>query len=60
MGFWVFAALLVIPPIHLYKQLRGAYGLSRFSAFWRLMALSLFIWIIVILFLQALLLLGAF
>ncbi|UIP06853.1 DUF3667 domain-containing protein [Erythrobacter sp. SDW2] len=58
--FWAFAALAIIPPIHLYKQLRGTYGLSRFSAFWRLMALSLFIWIIVILFLQALLLLGAF
>ncbi len=60
LGIWVFAALLVIPPIHLYKQLRGTYALSRFSALWRLMALSLFIWIVVILFLQALLVLGAF
>lgn len=60
LSFWAFTALAVVPPIHLYKQLRGTYGLSRFSAFWRLMALSLFIWIIVILFLQALLLLGAF
>ncbi|MCR2832618.1 DUF3667 domain-containing protein [Parerythrobacter lacustris] len=60
LGFGVFAALLVIPPIHLYKQLRGTYSLSRFSALWRLMALSLFIWIVVILFLQALLVLGAF
>ena len=58
LGFWAFAALTVIPPIHLYKQLRGAYGLSRFSAFWRLLALSLFIWIVLILFLQVLLLLG--
>ncbi|UAB78221.1 DUF3667 domain-containing protein [Erythrobacter sp. SCSIO 43205] len=53
-------ALLIIPPIHIYKQLRGAYDLSRFSAFWRLMVLSIFIWIIMILFLQALLLLGGF
>lgn len=60
MGYPVFAALLVIPPIHLYKQLRHTYGLSRLSAFWRLLALSLFIWVVVILFLQALLLLGAF
>lgn len=59
LNFWAFAALAVVPPVHLYKQLRGAYGLSRLSAFWRLLALSLFIWIIVILFLQALLLLGA-
>ena len=57
-GFWAFAALVMVPPIHLYKQLRGAYGLSRFSAFWRLMALSLFIWVVLILFLQTLLLLG--
>lgn len=60
LGFWAFAALTVIPPIHLYKQLRGAYALSRFSAFWRLMALSMFIWIVLTLFLQLLLLLGAF
>ncbi len=53
-------AVLIIPPIHLYKQLRGAYQLSRFSAFWRLMMLSLFIWIIVFLFIQVLLLLGLF
>ena len=25
-------ALGIIPPLHLYKQLRGAYGLSRFGA----------------------------
>lgn len=60
LGFWVFAGLTVIPPLHLYKQLRGAYGLSRFSAFWRLMALSLFIWVVLVLFLQLLLMLGAF
>ena len=53
-------AVLIIPPIHLYKQLRGAYELRRFSAFWRLLILSLFIWIIVFLFIQVLLLLGLF
>lgn len=52
--------LLLIPPLHLYKQLRGTYEIGRFSAFWRLMVLSIFIWIVVILFLQAMLLLGAF
>jgi hypothetical protein len=57
---WLFAAAVIIPPIHLYKQLRGAYQLSRFSAFWRLLALSVFIWIVIILFIQVLLLLGAF
>ncbi|MEL1249133.1 DUF3667 domain-containing protein [Aurantiacibacter gilvus] len=58
-GFLI-TAVLIIPPIHLYKQLRGAYQLRRFSAFWRLMMLSLFIWVIVFLFIQVLLLLGLF
>ncbi|MGB3165213.1 MAG: DUF3667 domain-containing protein [Alteraurantiacibacter sp.] len=49
-----------VPPVHLYKQLRHAYGLSRFSAFWRLIVLSAFIWIIIALFIQVLLMLGAF
>ena len=58
---WIGATLILLgPPIHLYKQLRGAYDLSRFSAFWRLMILSLFIWIVIALFLQTLFLIGAF
>jgi hypothetical protein len=36
---WAIGALTFAPPIHLYKQLRGTYGLSRFSAAWRLLAL---------------------
>ena len=51
---------LVIPPIHLYKHLRGAYGLSRFSAIWRLAIMAVFIVVILALFLQLLLVLGAF
>ncbi|VVS99913.1 DUF3667 domain-containing protein [Erythrobacter sp. EC-HK427] len=51
---------MLVPPIHLYKQLRYAYDLSRFGTFWRLMVLSIFIWIIILLFVQLLLLLGAF
>lgn len=51
---------LLIPPIHIYKHLRGAYGLSRFSALWRLTVLSVFILIVLAIFLQLLLLLGAF
>jgi len=52
--------MLLVPPAHIYRHLRGTYALSRFSAFWRLIALSFFIWIVALLFLQALLLLGAF
>lgn len=51
--------LLIIPPVHMYKQLRHAYELSRFSAFWRLCAMSIFIWLVVALFAWALLILGA-
>ena len=32
-------ALLLIPPVHMYRQLKGAYGLGRFSALWRSVAL---------------------
>ena len=53
-------AALFIPPIHMYKQLRGAYGLSRFSALWRLVVLQVFILIVLVLFLQLLLVIGAF
>lgn len=59
-GVWIALAVATIPPIHIYKQLRGAYGLSRFSALWRLTALLFFILVIVTLFLQILVLLGAF
>jgi len=57
---WIFSALAFIPPIHMYKQLRGTYQLSRFSALWRLAVLLVFIFIVLLLFLQLLLLLGAF
>ncbi|PNU06383.1 DUF3667 domain-containing protein [Novosphingobium guangzhouense] len=29
------AFLIFVPPLHMYRQLRGAYGISRFSALWR-------------------------
>ncbi|KLI64484.1 DUF3667 domain-containing protein [Aurantiacibacter marinus] len=56
---FVVLPLLIIPPVHLYKQLRGAYELSRFGAFWRLLVLSAFIWIVAALFFQILFLLGS-
>jgi hypothetical protein len=41
---------LGIPPVHLYKQLRGAYQLKRFSALWRTMFLAAFAFCALILF----------
>jgi hypothetical protein len=31
--------LLVVPPVHIYRQLRGAYALAWFSALWRTIVL---------------------
>jgi hypothetical protein len=47
-----------IPPLHMYRQLRGAYQLSRFSALWRTFVLLIFTSIAAGLFMTALLLLG--
>jgi hypothetical protein len=52
-------ALTFIPPIHIYKQLRGAYGVSRFGAFMRMMLLQISIVIVLTLFSTLLLILGA-
>jgi ABC-type multidrug transport system fused ATPase/permease subunit len=57
---YVVLASLLVPPIHIYKHLRGAYELSRFSAFWRLSVLSVLIVIILGMFTSLLMLLGLF
>lgn len=38
-------AMLIVPPIHMYRQLRGAYSLSRWSAGWRTFTLIIFAFI---------------
>lgn len=49
-----------IPIIHIYRQLRGAYGLRRRSALWRTFVLTnLIIFIVITAFLWVLVLLGA-
>lgn len=41
---WIWGtAIGIVPPLHLYKQLRGAYGASRFGAWVRLFLLSIMI-----------------
>lgn len=57
---WAPLLLLIGAPLHLYKQLRHAYGLTRFSAFWRFCVLLLCMQIVLVLFLLALGVLGAF
>jgi len=46
------------PPIHMYRQLRGAYSLSRWSAVWRTFLLLVFAFVAAGLFLTLLLTLG--
>jgi len=38
-GTMVGLAILIVPPIHMFRQLRGAYELSVFSTLWRTIAL---------------------
>ncbi len=51
--------LLIWPPIHMYKQLKYAYGLSRFSAAWRTFILLWFATIAASLYFMMLLTIGA-
>ena len=52
-------SLIFIPPIHMYRQLRGAYELSRFRALWRTVFLVVFAIIAASLFLTLLVAMGA-
>ena len=45
--------VLLYAPFHMYRQLRGTYGLGRFGAIWRMLALSLFAWVAIGLFVAA-------
>ncbi len=53
-------AAMLIPPLHMYKQLRVGYALSRFSAGWRVIVLLICVCVILVLFLQLLVVIGAF
>jgi hypothetical protein len=51
-------ALAIVPPLHLYKQLRHAYGLSRFGTILRLFLLSIAVSIVLMIFFALLLMIG--
>jgi hypothetical protein len=51
-------AIVLLPPVHIYRQLRGAYTLSRFSALWRTAALLVFAFVAATIFFMLLLALG--
>jgi hypothetical protein len=56
---WVFLTLAAVPPVHMYKQLRGTYALGRFSALWRAVALVVFAIVALAAFMLLLVTLGA-
>ena len=49
-----------VPPVHMYRQLRGTYGVSKAGAVWRTFLLTLFAFIAISLFASLLVALGAF
>jgi len=51
-------AIMFVPPVHIYRQLRGAYSLSRWSALWRTFVLINFAFLAAALFFTGLLMLG--
>ena len=58
-GIGGFAGVLaLIPPVHLYSQLKGAYGLSRVGALWRTAVLVLFTFVAVTMFALIMIALG--
>ena len=50
--------LFLVPPFHMYWQLKGAYQLGRFGALWRTVALTVFAFVAVSLFVVLLVALG--
>lgn len=57
---WAFMLFAIGGPLHLYKQLRYAYGLSRFSALWRFCVLLVCVQIVLALFVLIVTALGVF
>lgn len=56
---WVFStAIPFIPPIHMFAQLRGAYGLRKRSALWRTVALLVFAFVALLAFSTLMLVMG--
>jgi len=52
--------LWLIPPFHMFRQLKGAYGLTRWGAIWRATLLTMFALIVVSLFAALLVGMGTF
>ena len=49
-----------VPPVHMYRQLRGAYAVSRSGALWRTALLTIYAFIAISMFASLLVMLGVF
>ncbi len=49
---------MIVPPVHMFRQLRGAYSLSKFGTFWRTVALVRFALVAVAIFTMLIAMLG--
>lgn len=54
----IWAIFWLAPPVHMFAQLRGAYGLSRFSALWRTIGLLVFSSVVLVVFVTGLVAMG--
>ena len=54
------AVAMFVPPIHMFRQLKGAYGLTRLGALWRTVLLTLFALTAAVLFVVMIVGLGLF
>ena len=57
-GLGWLAVVVLYAPVHMYRQLRGAYGLTRRGALWRVVVLWVFAWMVLALWIVAMLALG--
>jgi hypothetical protein len=57
---WLASLAWLVPPIHMYRQLKGTYAVSRGGAIWRAAALTIFAFIAIGLFSSLLVAIGAF
>ncbi len=57
-GPWVLTLVTIAIPLHMFFQLKGAYGLSVFSALWRTGVLLIFCAVTITLFMLAIVWLG--
>ena len=58
LGWLAGTAVVLGPPVHMFAQLKGTYGLSIFSALWRTVVLQVFCQIVIVLFVMAIILMG--